>query len=77
MKEAVKHADAALGMDLLDRREKFCFLTRFSGKWGLPWDLDLANATDDEEEEGNDGDNAKNITATEEEPNPEEAKQEE
>ena len=53
-------------MDLLERREKFCFLTRFTGKWGLPWNLNLTDAEDQEpdgdyevkEEEESSADNA-------------------
>lgn len=36
-------ADVALEMGLQERRDKYCFLSRFKGRWGLPWTLDLSS----------------------------------
>ncbi len=41
LEEAEEEARASLEMPLRARRDKYCFLNRYKGKWGLPWDLDL------------------------------------
>lgn len=43
-REAREAADTAL----IERRKKYCFLNRYKGKWGLPWDLDLTTVESDE-----------------------------
>ena len=35
---AEEEATKALGMDLKKRRDAYCFLARFKGRWGVPWD---------------------------------------
>ena len=49
LEQAEKEANEAACADLKERRDKYSFLNRYKGKWGLPWDLDLQ--TSDEEQE--------------------------
>ena len=48
VEQAEKEAKEAACANIMERREKYCFLNRYKGKWGLPWDLNLKTSGEDD-----------------------------
>ena len=45
--KSLEIAEMAYGLDVVDRRKKFSFLSRFNGDWSQAMDLDCSNNEDD------------------------------
>ena len=51
LQNAIEEGKKAVKMTLKERRDTYCFLNRFKGKWGLPWDAQIKQEPESEDED--------------------------
>lgn len=51
LQNAIEEGKKAVKMTLRERRDTYCFLNRFKGKWGLPWDAEIKQEPESEDED--------------------------